>query len=241
MNNSPSITSSSPGHISSVTNSPTSQVNMMRPYPSSEDLVKCGIHLENEQSRLMELHQMLNSSQDINSVYDVVLSDNFYNKVNDLFKSVDTYDFSNLKCLMDNNPDKNAEKQMCDHLMTSNSHLNNIVRLADVIDKYEVILKKSLAKIYKLILDAQRHCNVNSENFIKLRKLASKISLLLADDEVLNDTCINKYKFRNIGGETLVKSCNDDDNSSYFITGCIVVLLICVLYMFSIRNVQMTS
>lgn len=239
MNNSPSITSSSSGNISSVTNSPTSQVHMMRPYPSSDDLIKCGIHLDNEQSRLMELYQMLNSSQDVNSVYDVVLSDNFYNKVNDLFKSVDSYDFSNLKCLMDNNPDKNAEKQMCDHLMASNSHLNNIIRLADVIDKYEVTLKKFLAKIYKLILDAQNHCNVNSENFIKLRRLASKINLLLVDDDTLNGTCTNKYKFRNTSGEMSMVS--HDDNSSYFITGCIVVLLICVLYMFSIRNVQMTS
>jgi hypothetical protein len=129
--------------------------------------------------------------------------------------------------------------------------ISNILRLADVLKKYDSLIRRLLLKVYDFATEAQKHCNLDKENVKKLKKLISKIGLLLMDGKAPVNVCEDKYVIdtgakipnkcvvlmREKFGEDMIE--NFDGNnycSGHFITWCTIILLICVLYVYFIKK-----
>jgi hypothetical protein len=123
------------------------------------------------------------------------MTDDFYRKVVNITNLIDSYKFSNAQCVIDGAPPNNSNNKnnYCRDLKDLQNKVD-INRINDVVDKYESIIKKLLEKIYFVINDSQKYCDLDQKLSENVRRLSSKIGLLLADDGDLKKRCINNYK-----------------------------------------------
>jgi hypothetical protein len=165
-------------------------------YPGPADYKKCKIDIDEFGMHIQNLGKSFTSVRKINDLLEIVMTDDFYRKVINITNLIDSYKFSNAQCVIDGAPNNtNAINKIgyCKDLQKLQNHIN-INRINDVVDKYESIIKKLLEKIYVVINDSQKYCDLDQKLSENVRRLSSKIGLLLADDSDLKKRCTNNYK-----------------------------------------------
>jgi len=229
--------------VPSVTNNGPNEPVFKKIYPTPEDYKKCDIDIAEFMQTAEKLGLSLLESKSFDDAIDIVMKEDFYNKVNDLSKLLDKYNFKNAQCIIDNEPVENnvtGKNKFCGNKYLSMVDAKKIARLADVVDKYESLIKKFLEKAYTVAHDSQKYCNLDPEVSVKMKMLTSKLGMLLADDDALKKKCLD-YKDslkENICNDSVVKQ-TFSSKGNYFgwiMVGCIVLLFIIILVMFFKRH-----
>jgi hypothetical protein len=88
---------------------------------------------------------------------------------------------------MENN--KNiTQNEYCAQLMNATIIMKKIVRITDVLDKYEKIINNTYEKIMTTGEDLQTYCNLDKSTIAKLKLLLNKIGLIFVNKKVAEET-----------------------------------------------------
>lgn len=203
------------------TNSGFSNITSFDP----DTLRQCEIEILKIEQNVGELNMLVAQSHDFDTIINTLMSENFYNKVLGLLNEIEKYNMKHLKCVMDKN--KTYSEQYCGKINTVPFGLNaeKIDKLSTVVDRYEVLIKKFLNKLYDLSKLSYQYCGANGEILVKTRKLISKIGNLVVDEIDVNNGGID------LKNESFLKQSIKKEN--YFI-GYIVILIFFILIGFVI-------
>jgi hypothetical protein len=190
----------------------------------------CNVDIITLQSRLNNLQ--INATSN-NELLNIILSDEYYKKVNDLYELVKNYDAKTLDCIMRINKDGTLNSEIdksniCSMPMVESINQINgetVDLLTNVITKYNDILVSSLNQIYKIMLQAQELCKNDRDKIIRLRNLISKIALILVDKDLLQITCQN-----------IVPKCPETNNQKINIIYITIILVLFVILIYMAMN-----
>lgn len=182
----------------------------------------CDVDLITLQNKLDNLKIKASSQQEM---IQTLMSDQYYDKVNDLYNMIKNVDANKLDCVMKTNIDgsKNSVSPLCSsEIVSVGSTISDtdISHLTMIVDKYQDILANVVSQMYNIVIDAQKLCN-NDSKLERLKKLISKLALFFVDNETLTIKCNSIMpKNNNVSQE------NSDYISNYTLA---MIILVCIV------------
>jgi len=185
--------------------SPTTSQNISsssaaQPYPGLSDFKKCKIDMidiMNKMNILNESMQLIKQSDNFDKLISTLLSDNFYNNIATTSKLLNDYNFGHFQCLLENAPRENANPRTAKEIYCGFSEhglvtADKLEKIANVVDKYESLIKMALQKSYLAIQDSRKYCGTDIQMSEKLKKLMSKMGIILVDEDTITKNCLSR-------------------------------------------------
>ena len=153
--------------------------------PDNKDLARCNIDINDIQSNVVALENTIRTSMtdgDDDAIIKVILSDEFYNNVNNLTNKITAVDFDKIKCLANNDKEKICSNMNDPYAV---KRINELEKILDVLNKYMNVVKNISTWVYKNISDLYKYCNGDSNKVDKIKQIIARLSFVIADTNEL--------------------------------------------------------
>lgn len=183
-----------------------SNIDKMKYFSAMKNM--CGIDLITIMGKLNALQINSRSQSEILSL---IVSDDYYNKVNDLYNTVKDFNAKTIDCALRIKHD-GTESQVSDLCSSTLMKFGDSVKSDDIdivlpiLQKYNNIISSTISQVYNIAIDSQRLCGKDTTKLIKLRLLISKLALILVDKDTLTSVCTS-MKPSSVCPETVCPKC----------------------------------
>jgi len=111
-------------------------------------------------------------------MYNLLMSDNFYNEVEKLSTAIKSINFNTIQCLAQGNKEKicNTFKQY-----EKNLTLQQLERILNVVNKYTIIMSQIAQWVFINLRDIYQYCGDDGVKITRIRQIIARISYILAD------------------------------------------------------------
>lgn len=157
----------------------------------------CGVDIITLQSKLAQIQ--IDPNQ--NNILEIILSDDYYNKVNEVYELVKNIDAKTIDCILriNNNGYLSEEIKICNPDMIIIKIGNQLdekkmEQISNILTRYNNIITSSIGQTYNILLQSQEMCRNDPNKIIRLKYLISKMALILVDKETLLSACSNVIK-----------------------------------------------
>lgn len=135
---------------------------------------KCDIDINDIQNRFQNIENDISVYSTKDQIYDLLLSDDFYKKVDELSKKIRHIDSDKIKCLLGN------KDELCLRANEINQNaapeIERIEKINKVLDKYQHVIVDTRKWLKKNIADIYKYCGTNPSNLAKLDVLMKNLS-----------------------------------------------------------------
>lgn len=187
---------------------------------------KCGVDLAQLVLKIMEITTLFSSAKTTGEQIALLEKDDNFKKISEALEQLNQLSPDKLGCILDSEP--NIKPLFCSMSSTISSDIDPDKTL-NIVNKYKLQINNLVEYLYNMLLSLQKNCGSSQDMIIKSRKLLSKISSLLIDNEtkqeicpISNTTCENQE-------EIIVEKKNN--TIIYILIVVIVLLLILIAFL----------
>lgn len=159
-----------------MNNYPQKQNNVM-----VETLQNCNINTQEINNAVNDLNTMftkyVNQNNKIDTTYQLLMTDDFFNKFNNLVNIINKYDYNTIQCVLQ--ADVNANKNFCNNLLLISNNSNKLTQISNLLDKYQKPLTILVNKAFDIQNQSSTYCGVSQINAQNFRNVVIKIADIL--------------------------------------------------------------
>jgi len=200
----------------------------------------CGTNTGYINSEFSYLGKQLQAKSSPEDMYNLLMSEDFFNQVNGLATLVKKIKLDTIKCMGGNN-----QQKICQGIdaLDSAVNLKNLENMLNVINKYNTMLTEMTQWIFMNIHDLYKYCEKDPQKVIAIKQIITKISYILSDQVAMSNLFAGDNYFAEYMPEServIVPSHKYNDNvwmlSTSFLFIVVVVLIFLVVYLYNLEK-----
>lgn len=149
----------------------------------------CGIDMKDMSTKLMMINNDVKANHNnANDMYNLLLSDDFFNQVNSLASQIKNIKLNTIQCLSNNNKEK-----ICNRLNKYDNQLNidKLEKMLMVINKYNTMMNDMAIWIYTNLRDLYQYCEHDFSKIQKIEQIITRLSYIMADQTEMGNILNN--------------------------------------------------
>jgi hypothetical protein len=154
---------------------------------------QCGVNFSEITDQINYIDSEIKLNANDHDMYNLFMSDTFYNNVNKLAQMIKQINFNVFTCLSEN-----GQVDVCKNInnIDKNIHLDKLEKMLIVINKYNSIMQDLAAFIYINIRNIYKYCGHDELKLKRINQIIARLSYTFTDQEELkkllnNDISLN--------------------------------------------------